>query len=438
VTDGPEPRDERLRRRVSDALDSIYRPAPDLRRRSADAAARGSRRHRLAAPLGWVALTAVAIAALVLVLVRHVSDRGVQTPAATPGPTASARQAVYMLTADNDVVAFDRSTLAMRWRASVASPPTEAIAPGSMLAISRGGDVLYVLPPSQSSGGTTLDLLDATSGQRLGRIPLSASGGAVYRALAVDPRSSTVDVVGQDGTHLLVTEVDPQRQVVLATHVTRTLSPVTRLSPDLPGTALFTADGSRLYYSINGGNTAQSGIDWVDVSGPRLSPCRSTGAAACIPGRVQGFDVSSNRLVFADAALPPHLVETDLDGHVLRQLPTGFGSPASSLLLSTSGRNVLVVASCDNLGGLGTVDLDTGDAQPIATSRPNGSEPGTNAVCGQRAAPLSPSTIAVSQLSGDVARPQSPGTVIVVDTTKGDITRTAALPAEVVDLLAPS
>lgn len=438
MSDGQDPRNERLRRRVRDALDSIYRPAPDLVRRSAGAVARDRRRHRLAAPLGGIALTAVAVAVLVLVLVRHVSEHGVPGPAVTPQPTVTPRQSVYTLTAGNEVVALDRTTLAVRWRTQVATPPAEGVDAGAMLAISRDGGVLYVLPPSRNSGGTTLVLLDASSGQRLAAIPLSASGGAVYRTLAVDPQSGTVDVVGQDASHLLVTEVDPQRRVVLASHVTRTLPPVTRVGPDILGAAMFTADGTRLYYSYAGGSPDRSGIDWVDVSGPRLSPCPSTGGAACIPGGADGFAVANSHVVFSEGTLPPHLVETDRDGRTPRQLTTGMGAIASSVLLDAAATRALVVASCNNLGGLGSVDLTTGDARAIATPAPNGTEPGPTSPCGERAAPLSTSTIALTQLPGATAHPDSPGTVIVVDTTTGKVTRSAAFPAEVVDLLAPT
>lgn len=429
--------DEAVRARVRDALDSVYRPAPGLVRRCAEAVARSRRRPRFPPLLGWAALALVAAIAGGLTLVQHQLNRGTQGPVATPPPSPTVRQLLYGLTATNTVVAVDRSTLRVRWQAPAAALPTEGVRAGSMMALSRDGTILYVLPPASYRGGTTITLLDSSTGRRLPSVALGTPGGAEYHAIAVDPRSGNVFVVGQDAGHILVTVVDPARRLVLATQVTRTLPTSGSSGDDVPYQASFSPDGTRFYYSYAGTDADRTGIDWADGSGVRLVPCTSRLGAACIPGPGEGFVASGDRLLFPDSSRPPQLVETTRDGAPLRHSATGLAGTIADVVLDPTAAHALAVATCPDLGGLSSVDVTTGRLRAIVTPAPTGGLPDNQTVCGERTVGLGYGALAVSRLTSFRASPQSPGEIDVVDVASGRITLTLALHAEVADLLAP-
>ena len=433
----PDPNDELLRQRVRRALQSIERPAPGLVRRCADAVARESRRRPVVpAPIAWMALSLVSVVVVVAVLVQH-QLRGGVGPVETPPATATARDLVYALTGGNEVLALDRSTLHTRWTAQAGAVPASTIRAGSMMALSRDASVLYVLPPSDDSGGHTLVLYDAASGHSLGSIALSAAGGTSYRSLAVHPQTGDVYVVGQDTGHIVVTVVDPVQRVVLATQATRTLPPVRSLGPGVPHQALISSDGSRLYYSYSGPDSDRTGIDWAGISGPRLTPCPSSGGAACIPGPGQGFALLGNGAVlFGDAMVPPQIVEADAGGSVVRRFASGLAGVFTDVTLDATGSHLLVVGDCSATGGVTSVDPGTGQVQTLATPQAPGAGPSSGGACGQRAQLVSAGALAVSPLTGARASSQSPGTVELIDTHSGAVLRSAAFSAEIADLLA--
>jgi hypothetical protein len=436
VNGRPDPRDEEaLRQRVREALESVRRPAPGLLRRCAEAVARDRRRLRVPTSIAWMALGLIAVLAGVVVLVQHQLERGSVGPAASPAAAPSARQLLYALTGGNQLLALDRATLLTRWRAQAGGVPSSAITPGSMMALSRDGTVLYVLPPSDDVGGRTVALFDAGTGRSEGSIALSAPGGAAYRSLAVDPHSGMLYAVGQDGGHIVVTVVDPERGVVLATQVTRSLPAGRSVGSDVPYQATVTADGSRLYYSYGGADSDRSGIDWADISGARLLPCASRGGAACIAGPGRGFVLSGGHVLFSDQSLPPLLVEVDGRGGVVRRSATGLAGGLADVVLDTAG-NLLAVGDCASLGGVSSIDRGSGRVHAISTPAPAGAEPPTATACGQRATLLDSASLAVSRLPQARASSVSPGSVEVVDVATARIVRSAAFTAEVADLLA--
>ncbi len=436
MSDERDRRDDDLRERVRGALDGVYRPAPGLLRRCAEAVARDRRRHRLPRPVAWTALVVIAATALVATLVQHSIDRGVHGPVATASPNPSARQLVFALTAANQVVALDRSTLRPRWRTQVAAPPAGTVGSGSTMALSPDAATLYVLTLADDRGGSGVVLLDTATGRQRGTVQLSAPGGALYRSLAVQGQSGTLYAVGQDQGHILVTAVDPGRRVVLATQVTRTLPAARPVGPDRPTDAMVTADGSRLYYSYGGSaDRDRTGIDWANLAGPRITPCRSGSGAACIPGPGNPFGLENGHVYFADGSIPENLVDATATGSVVRRSPTTLAGGTTAVLVDAATQRAVVIGDCANLGGLSTADLGSGRVQTVSTPAPAGGEPGPETVCGQSPVFLTSQSLAVSRISGDNASPQSPGTVDVVDLATGRILRSAALPAEVADLL---
>jgi len=428
--------DDQLRERIRRALDAVHRPDPGLVRRSAEAAVRGRRGRRLVAALTAVTVTAVALAAVAVALVRHEMER--QTGPAVPTPSAvSAGPVVYTLTAANQVVAVDRRTLRVRWTRQVAPPPSSSVSAGAMLGISADGSRLYVLPAESNGGGTSVHVLDAASGRPGAVIALAAAGGPLYRTFAVHPRSGDLYVVGQDSGHVLVSVVDPVRQVVLSTSVTRTLPSPSTLG-NRPYQAAFTADGTRLYYSYGFSAAVSRGIDWADVRGPGVSPCRAASpGAACIPSSPgQGFVIDGSHLLFADDSVPVQLVETTLNGTVVHRSSTGLSANVRDVVL-TSGRNqVAILASCDSLGGLNTVDRSTGRHAVVVTPAPAGSEPSSSTLCGLRPALLSDGTLAISQVTQGTPTPELPGTLVFASSTTGRLIGSVTLPAQAVDVLA--
>jgi len=434
VTDERDPDDEALRQRVREALEQVHRPAPGLVRRCAEAVARRRRRTRLPALLAGVALAAVTVAAVAAVLVQHSIDRAPRGPLATATPSPSGL--LYALTAANQVIAMDQSTLRVRWRTAAAPPPSEALIPGALMAMSGDGATLYVLPLPANAGGSSVVLLDAASGRLQGSVTLSAPGGTRYRTMAVDPRTGRLLVVGQDGSHIVVTSVDPVRRLVLATQVTRTLPARAGIGDDIPYQALITADGSRLYYSYGEADPDRSGIDWAEWSGETLTPCASSGGAACLPGPGAGFALQGGSVLFGDGSVPPNLVTATRAGTLLRRSATGLAVPFADVTLDGSRTHVLAVGDCPSLGGLSSIEVAGGALQAISSPAPAGTEPSSDSACGRRPALLAGGTLAVSRLATNTAKPESPGEVDVIAPATGRIVRTASLQAEVVDLLA--
>lgn len=434
MTDERDPGEEALRRRVREALEQIHRPAPGLVRRCAEAVARRRRGMRLPGLLAGVALAAVAAGLVVAVLVQHGIDRSGRGPVATATPTPS--RLLYALTAANQVVAVDQATLRVRWRTTAAPAPSEAVAPGGLMALSTDGGSLYVLPPASNAGGHTIALLDAASGHLRDTITLSAPGGTLYRTLAVDPRTGAILAVGQDSTHIVVTTVDPARRLVLATRVTRSLPGQAAAAGDVPYQAVMTRDGSRLYYSYGQANPDRSGIDWADVSGATLTPCASSGGAACLPGPGHGFVIEGGSLLFGDRAVPPDVVTATRAGAVTRRSATGLAGAINDLVLDRTGTHVLVVGGCPDLGGSSSIEIAGGAVQSITTPAPAGTEPGSGTACGRRPVLLASGALALSRLPSNVSSAQAPGEIDVVDLASGRILRSATLPAEVTDLLA--
>jgi hypothetical protein len=427
--------DDALRARVRDALDAVYQPAPGLLRRCVDAAERSQRRGTRVLAVAAATLAAlVAVAVVVLTLVQHGHDRNNPGPVQTPRPGPA--HLVYTVDAAGGVAALDAQTLRASWRASVGAFGS-AGAPATLLQLSPDGRTLWVLALTDSRGGTTLRAFDAATGTAGASVQLSAQGNAAYHAIAVEPRSGDVYVVGQDATRILVTVVDPQRAAVLRTAATRSLPTAAPVGIDLPLDARFTADGSRLYYTYGSADTDRSGIDWVAVAGGALTPCTPAApGAACIPGDDRGLALSGDHLLSLDGGNPQSVVELTADGQVVRRFATGLVGGAVRDVVVDTGRNIAAgVGACTALGGVMRVDLGGGTAQVVATPGAAGALPDPATPCGVRAHLLGDGTLVVSRLDAAQANPNSPGTVQVIDPATGRILREAALPAGVLDVL---
>ena len=425
--------DELLRARIHQALDAVHRPAPGLLRRCVDAAESSRRAPRLRIFAIAVALTAVAAAVVVLTLLQHSLSRGTPGPVQSPSP--SPRQALYTVDADNDVVALDAQSLRVLWRRSAGAAAARGVQPTGLLRLSADSRTVWVLPVSDPRGGTALRAFDAATGTPGATIALS--GGAVYSTFAVDPRSGDIAAVGQDGTHIVVSLVDPRRGEVLSTTATRQLPAAAPVGTDLALDAVFTADGTRLYYSYGTADEDRSGVDWATVSGAQLQPCRASApGAACAPGVGVGLALSGTTVVTTDNGNPQNLVELDAGGAVVRRVPIGLvGDAPGDLVLSADGQTATLLASCTASGGMVVVDLGSGVPRTAATPAPAGTAPDPGTPCGVRATLLAGGAVAVSRLDTATAAPGTPGTVQVVD-AGGHVLRQATLPAGVVDLLA--
>jgi hypothetical protein len=278
--------------------------------------------------------------------------------------------------------------------------------------------------------------LDAATGRTTAVITLAAPGGAVYRTLAVHPKTGNLYVVGQDQAQLLVTVVDPSRGVVLSTRTTRTLPAARTRGDDYPYEAVISADGTRLYYSYGPGDADRSGIDWVQVNGAVLSPCRPAApGAACVPGPGEGFVLDGDHLVFADSSSPVRMVETGRDGQLVRRSSTGMTGALRDVVLDRSRAELIAIGQCDSQGGLIRITRATGRVRVISTPAPAGNEPGAETACGLRPALLSGGTLVVSQAAGTPS-PEQAGTLLFVDSTTGKVLGSVALPAEAGDVLA--
>lgn len=424
--------DELLRARIHEALDGVQRPAPGLLRRCVAAAEHSSRAPRLRTVAIAAALAAVAAAVVVLTLLQHSLSHG--TPGPVQSPTPAPQQVLYTVDAGNDVVALDAQSMRVLWRRSAGGAAPAAVTATGLLKLSADERTLWVLPISDPRGGTALRAFDARTGTP--GVTIALSGGAVYSTFAVDPRSGDIAAVGQDGTRILVSLVDPRRAQVLSTTATRQLPPRAPLGSDLALDAVFTADGSRLYYSYGFANADRSGVDWADVSGAQLQPCRAQAAgAACAPGVGVGLALAGTTVVASDTGNPAQLVTLGPDGAVRRRVATGLvGDAEGGVVVSRDGTTATVLGACPNGGGVVRVDLAGGTAQPVATPV-SGAAAAPETPCGVRATLLADGGIAVSRLDTGFAGANSPGTVAVVDAT-GRILRQATLPAGVVDLAA--
>jgi len=428
--------DRDLRNRVRRALDAVHRPNPNLVRRAAAAVERDRLRRRVPAAVAWSLVSLVAVGALIAALVVHQVNRGQQGPVTTPTPATTTRALLFALTAGNEVIALDQTSMAVRWRAKAGPPPAAALSPGSLMALSPDGTHLYVLAPQEALGGTTVTAFDVASGRVTATVALAAPGGALYRALAVQPQSGTVYAVGQDQQHILVTAIDPVRRVVLATEATRTLPAKPPRSVNVPFRAAVTADGTRLYYSYGAEDADRSGIDWVDLRGAGFVPCRPNGGgAACQPGFGQGFVLAGDGVLSVDRSLPPRVVETTRDGTVVRRSATNLTGAARDLAFDAAHNRVVVLGECSNQGGLELIDRPTGRLTAVTTPVPGGTEADALTPCGLRPTLLPDGELATTRVVAGEAHPDQPGRIDVIDLGSGRVLRSATLPAEAADLL---
>ena len=424
--------DELLRRRIHAALDGVHRPAPGLLRRSVDAAVRSNTRApRLRALAVAAVLSLIAVAVVVLTLLQHQLSRS--NPGPVQSPTPSPQAVLYTIDAGNGVVALDARSMRVVWRQSAAAAPSSRIQPTSLLQLSPDGRTLWTLPVSDLRGGTALRAYDAATGTPGPTVALS--GGAVYSAIAVDPRSGMLAAVGQDASRIVVTLVDPQRRVVLSTTATRQLPAAAPVGTDLALAALFTPDGAHLFYSYGLADADRTGVDWADVRGAQLQPCRgATPGAACLPGAGSSLAMAGTNVLATGVANPQQLLELDATGRLVARVPTGLSG--GLVAVGADGAAAAAVAPCDSGGGLVSVDLQRQTAQAIVTPAPAGAPPDPSTPCGVRPQVLPGSGIALSRLDSAAADPTTPGTVEVLDPASGRILREATLPAGVVDLLA--
>jgi DNA-binding beta-propeller fold protein YncE len=428
--------DRDLRNRVRRALDAVHRPNPDLVRRAAAAVERDRLRRRVPAAAAWSLVSLLAVGALVAALLVHQVNREQPGPVATATPATTTRTLLFALTAGNQVIALDQSSMAVRWRAQAGPAPAVTLSPGSLMALSPDGTRLYVLAPQEALGGTTVTTFDAGSGRVVASVALAAPGGALYRTLAVQPRTGTVYAVGQDQQHILVTAIDPVRRVVLATQATRALPAKPARGVNVPFRAAVTADGSRLYYSYGAEDTDRSGIDWVDLRGAGFVPCRSSGGgAACRPGFGQGFVLAGDRVLSVDRSLSPQVVETTRDGAVVRRSATDLTGAARDLAFDAAHNRLIVLGECGNQGGLDLIDRPTGRLTAVTTPVPGGTEADALTPCGLSPTLLPGGELAVSRVVAGQAHPDQPGRIDVIDLASGRVLRSATLPAEVADLL---
>lgn len=426
--------DDDLRARIHDALDGVYRPAPGLLRRSVDAAARSGRAPRVRALVVAAALSAVVAAVVVLTLLQHQLSRGTNGPVQSPTPAP--QHVLYTLDAQNAVSALDAETLRVLWRRSAAPPPPAVVQPTGLLALSADRRTLWVLAVSDAHGGGVLHSYDAATGAPGATIALA--GGAVYSALATDRSSGELAAVGRDSAGIVVTLVDPGRNVVLSTTVMRPLPAAVGGGSGVAVDAVFTGDGSRLYYSYGGGGGNSDGVDWAAVAHGQVQPCRPQAAGdACAPGLAVGVALAGSDALGADTGNPQMLVELAPDGTVLRRFPTGLTpGGADGLVVSVDQATATVLGECANGGGITRLDLGRGTTQAIATAGPVGAPPDAATPCGSRPVLLPGGDIAASLLATASASPNTPGTVAIIDPATGRIVRQASLPAEVADLVA--
>jgi hypothetical protein len=427
--------DDTLQRRVREALDSVYRPAPGLLGRCIEAVERSRRRSLLRGPLAAAALAAAAVIVAVATLVHHQLSQGTLGPAASPAPSPAGL--VFTIDADNQVAALDATTLQVRWRRPAAPSPSSGIAPGDLLQLSPDGATLWALPPADARGGTALHSFDAATGAAGKVIALSTGGGTIYRALAVDSRRDSLYAVGIDAAHIVVTTVDLRRGVVLSTAATRTLPSTPAVGLDLPSDAAVTPDGTRLYYSFGGADEDRAGIDWLTIGAGVLTPCTpAKPGAACIPGFVNRIAFSGDHLLTTDSVHPQHLVEMSADGAVLRTLGTGLGGGASDgVVVDSAHGTATLLGGCPALGGMAGIDLGTGQAHVLAAPAAAGNTPAPDQPCGVRAVALRSGLLAASRVVAGTATAGTPGTVELIDPATGRVVRQAVLRSEVVDVV---
>jgi hypothetical protein len=185
--------------------------------------------------------------------------------------------------------------------------------------------------------------------------------------------------------------------------------------------------------SFHGTNTTGA----TAYSDTTFAPLRCTArghrtGVACI-GPAHGDVVPIAAGVLATMGTPPKLVESRLDGHVIRTLTTGLvGDHLMEMALADGA--AYAIGSCGYTGGLSRIELRLGTHRILAAPR-SGGTPGT--ICGERIAAAA-GELAIGRNPFPVPRIRSSSELLLVNSADGAIRRRVSLASDVLDVIAVS
>lgn len=185
--------------------------------------------------------------------------------------------------------------------------------------------------------------------------------------------------------------------------------------------------------SFHGTNTTGA----TAYSDKRFAPLRCTArghrtGVACI-GPAHGDVVPIAAGVLATTGTPPKLVESRLDGHVIRTLTTGLvGDHLMEMELADGA--AYAIGSCGYTGGLSRIELRLGTHRILAAPRSGGT---SGTICGERIAAAG-GELAIAHNPFPVPRIRSSSELLLVNSANGAIRRRVSLGSDVLDVIAVS
>jgi DNA-binding beta-propeller fold protein YncE len=360
----------------------------------------------------------------------------------TQALTTPAAGTVIALLGNGQLVAIDASTGTSQWSVTLAPSAFAGsdtyLHSGHYLALSGDGRSVYALPLEDPRGGSTLAVIDTSSGQM--RVSYALRGTeAVYSSLAVGSVTGRVYVFGQRSAATVVTILDPSAATVVGSWTARSMANWTAIGP-VPGFFFIyqgsvSPDETRLFYSYYGGRMDLSGIDRLDLGPGGLSRCQPPHpGAACLPGWA-GFQPYADRLLVTSAVdvRNGEIDDVELDGRVTHRIDLGLGPGfLEDFALDRRGSRLYAVGSCGYVGGLSSVDLVIGQATVVV---PASSTQARSVICGQRSALLPTGHLVIAHVEKLLVNPNGPGRLVVVDPGNGHVLREIPTASEVLDLV---
>lgn len=367
-----------------------------------------------------------------------------RVPGSNAAPTMPS---IFALLADNRLLVIRPRLGTVIEEHVLAAPPSPAflISTGHYLSTSMDGTTLYALVTGNEQTPDGITVIQTGTRKMLARYPLTGSG--VYHSLAVGPSTGRLYLFGTRLGATVVTVLDPKTGAVREEWTARPADGHTWLVYQ----GAVSPDERQLFISYHGINT--SGIDWFTRTDAGLQRCSSPPTAqpgqACLTAH-GGFVLDQATLLVATGtSVVLRITTTDM---VLGGWDTQLvGNHVMDFAVDPAARMLYAVGSCGYQPGFSAVRLaDARVPTPSGAGEwswsrtpippqvlivvPPQEGPLHGLLCGERLA-VSREGIIVASLPQPVPRLGTPGAVLVVDPTSGQVLRSIATSSEPLDVL---
>jgi hypothetical protein len=300
-------------------------------------------------------------------------------------------------------------------------PASDGLLPGRYIALADDRR-LFVLALGNGAAAEVA-VVDATT--LAVRSRYSLEDGVIYHGIVLSPsgvlyaygnrRRELLDEASDSWTlDVVVTTVDTGSGAVLATTTVRRAAGLDWWVYS----GAVSRDGTALVLTYHGSDT--TGGDRFSISAEGLRRCRARSRyAGCLTGVHGGVVAHADGFLAATGT--PDVLELDQAGEVVDSLKVNLGGHVMEI--AASGSDLYAVDSCDQGGGLGTIDLRT-EAPETWT--------GTY-VCGERLAAGPGGQVALAANVGALPL-AAPSRVVVLDASSGRVVRAVRTDVEVLDL----